>query len=127
MLKPGGRFYATTVGRNHLRQLHELVFRVDSEGEMKWWHEEIPFTLESGAEQMAPWFSEVEVRRYDDDLVVTEVELLLAYVLSSRRGAGLTGDGRAALRALLEQEIAANGAIRITKDSGLFVAVRCKE
>jgi ubiquinone/menaquinone biosynthesis C-methylase UbiE len=127
VLKRGGCLYATTVGRNHLRELYELVRRVDSEGEMTWWHEEIPFTLESGGEQMAPWFSDVEVRRYDDDLVVTEVEPLLAYMLSSSGGQALTGSSRAALRALVEQEIAASGAIHITKDSGMFVAVRRTE
>jgi ubiquinone/menaquinone biosynthesis C-methylase UbiE len=124
VLVPGGRLHATTVGRDHLRDLYELVRRLDAERELTWWHEENPFVLENGAEQLAPWFSEIEIRRYEDGLVITEVEPLVAYVMSSSAGARLTGDKPAEFRALAERELAAHGAIQIHKDSGIFLAVR---
>jgi len=124
VLVRGGRLYATTVGQSHLRELYDLVFRVNAEGELKWWHEDNPFVLENGAEQLSPWFSDIEMRRYDDNLAITEIEPLVAYVMSSATGAALKGDRPAAFRALAQREISAHGEIRICKDSGMFLAVR---
>jgi len=40
------------------------------------------FVLETGGEQLAPWFEDVSLHRYDDALVVTEAGPLIDYVLS---------------------------------------------
>ncbi len=88
------------------------------------------FDLENGAEQLAPWFADVELRRFDDSLVVTEVEPLVACVLSSIRAHEILRalpqeevDRRVSeLRATLERRLAERGAIHITKDPGLFIA-----
>src|SRR5439155_8279412 len=74
VLRPDGRFYAATVGRNHLRELSALVTRfapdwvswAAAEGDPE------AFVLENGADQVGRWFPRVELRRYEDELVVTE-------------------------------------------------------
>ncbi|HET9221133.1 MAG TPA: class I SAM-dependent methyltransferase [Roseiflexaceae bacterium] len=119
VLRPGGRFYASTVGAAHLREIGELVRRFDPQiifgiGD------EASFTLENGAQQLAPYFSNVAVYRYDDALIVTEAEPLIAYVLSGRVGAALEGDRVAEFAAFVQRELAQHGTIHITKDSGLF-------
>ncbi|MDP9409463.1 MAG: hypothetical protein M3P70_03005, partial [Actinomycetota bacterium] len=66
----------------------------------------------------------------EDSLVVTQAKPLVAYVLSTNRAheilSGLPKDeiDRRVLDlgAALEREIAERGAIRITKDPGLFIA-----
>jgi len=72
------------------------------------------------------------LRRYDDALVITESEPLVAYIESSwqmqtevaRIGAEEATRRTVALWALLEERLTADGVIRVTKDSGLFVAKR---
>jgi len=124
VLKRGGRFYATTNGRSHLQEIEDLVRRFNPAA-VEWRRDFIEsFTLENGAEELSRWFTSVRLRRYEDGLVVTEAEPLMAYVLSGLFGSALTDDQTAAFRRFVENELAEHGAIRITKDAGLFEAIR---
>jgi SAM-dependent methyltransferase len=123
VLRPGGRFYASTVGRWHLRELWDLIGRVDPALASRAADATNPFTLESGCDEVGEWFSDMSVARYDDALVVTEAEPLLAYVWSGE-ASSMDPRQREAFARCMEQEIALHGAIRISKDSGLFEAVR---
>ncbi len=125
VLRPGGRFYASTVGRTHMNELHDLVSRFDPDDKVKAAHATPSFLLENGSAQLSPYFSQVTLRRYDDDLVITEAKPLVAYVLSMAEARSVFIDERLiALIKYVEREIAAHAAIRITKDSGLFEAFR---
>ncbi|HEV2661453.1 MAG TPA: class I SAM-dependent methyltransferase [Ktedonobacteraceae bacterium] len=121
VLQPQGRFYAATNGEAHLQEIRELVQRVfsSSSGRKR---SESSFSLENGAAQLAPWFSHVQMRPYDDALVVTEVEPLVAFVLSTRAKRILTEEQVRKLREIVAQELARNGSIAIMKATGLFVA-----
>jgi hypothetical protein len=79
------------------------------------------FRLEQGEQELAPWFAHVALHRYESALVVTEAEPLVAFI-ASMAGAALADDRRAAFARLVEQRLAADGAIHITKDTGLFEA-----
>lgn len=124
ILKPNGRFYAATNGRDHMRELGELVRRFDPSIGFKAFDR--PFSLESGFVQLSRWFSKVNLKRYEDSLAVTEVEPLVAYVLSSMSKAKsvLVGDKLAEFINFMEQELTLHGAINITKDVGIFEACR---
>jgi hypothetical protein len=78
------------------------------------------FTLENGGGQLRAEFGSVETLRHRDELRVTDVEPLVAYVASL----GVRGDLLARFRARTGREIATLGAMRIGKDAGLFVARR---
>ncbi len=120
VLTPDGRLYASTIGEQHLREIGDWMRRLYHRAS---WHAAgQEFTLENGAAQLAEHFAFVTLRRYEDGLLVTEVEPVLDYLRSGRAKDALTDERLQPLRALLEQELAAQGAIRITKDSGLFVA-----
>jgi ubiquinone/menaquinone biosynthesis C-methylase UbiE len=122
VLQPGGRFYTSTVGETHTRELFEIVSRFDPEG--KFLHEVPSFTLENGAMQLAPWFSEITLHRYEDDLVITEAGPLIAYIMSMVEAKSVfTDDKLGQLIAYAKGEIAAHGAIHITKDTGMFEAI----
>jgi ubiquinone/menaquinone biosynthesis C-methylase UbiE len=122
VLRAGGRLYASTVGQVHMQELYEITDRFDLEGKLE--HTAPPFTLENGQEQLSQWFSQVTLRRYEDDLVITEVEPLVAYILSLAHARSVfAGDRLAQLIEYAEQEIHTHGAIYITKDSGLFEAL----
>jgi SAM-dependent methyltransferase len=119
VLKPGGRLYATTVGQRHLNELRDLTFRFDpSFG--SWSRPSEGFTLENGAAQLAPYFAGVELRRYEDALLVTEAGLLSDYILSG--WAAIPPDRQDALRRFIAAELVSKGGvIRISKDSGMLV------
>ena len=122
VLKPGGRFYASTVGENHLVEIVKMISRFDS-GLADWGNVTDAFTLENGAAQLSPWFNEVALHRYQDALLVTEVEPLLDYILSG--WISLEADDLIRFKACVESEMeSGGGVIRITKDSGIFESIR---
>jgi ubiquinone/menaquinone biosynthesis C-methylase UbiE len=118
VLKRSGRFYAATIGRQHMAELRALVQRFDPAYDLG---TRLTFTLESGSRELTPWFLGVQRRDYEDSLLVTESDPLVAYVASGR---GLQAVALDALRRHVEAEIAAGRPIQITKASGLFVALR---
>jgi ubiquinone/menaquinone biosynthesis C-methylase UbiE len=122
VLRPSGRLYAATCGPGHLRELHDLV-RQAAPGLPP--HTDVwpaAFNLENGQEELARWFASVTLHRYEDALVVTETAPLVEYVLSARDGPELDGERLAVLTRLIEQVITGTGAVRITKEAGMFEA-----
>lgn len=131
VLRPGGSFFAATNGTAHMRELGDLLERFNPQAhDLSRFNAVIePFSLENGGTQLAAWFAPITLRIYADSLMVTEVEPLIAYVLSliPAQEAAFTAAQIAALRAFLEGEIAAKGAISITKATGMFVAQKAVE
>ncbi|HZY46054.1 MAG TPA: methyltransferase domain-containing protein [Anaerolineae bacterium] len=124
VLKPQGRFYCTTNGHTHLRELHDLMRRFDPTTDFGWGKTSAEiFSLADGAE-LAPYFSEITVQRYADDLIVTEVEPLVNYIFSMTTAAGLIDRRRAELTRFIQNEMAKTGSIHITKDTGMFIPTR---
>ena len=119
VLAPEGRLYAATNGERSMRRMRELqdrfarndVEHVVSHG----------FTLENGESQLAAHFSDVRLERFDDALVVTDADPLVAYAASSSRSEFDDG-GLIALGEHVEEVIATEGAVEIDKEQGLFVA-----
>lgn len=123
VLRPGGRLYATTGGERHMVELYELVQNFDAVVAAEGWYlEPIDFSLENGQAQLTGWFDAIELRRYEDALVVTEAMPLVDYILSTVR-LGLVEERRRDLFDYIQAELDANGrAIHITKEGGMFIA-----
>jgi ubiquinone/menaquinone biosynthesis C-methylase UbiE len=131
VLRTGGTLYAATNGKNTHREMGWMQRVLDpSRPTDGYFQDLLNFSLENGAEQLSPWFSDVTLRRYEDALVVTEAKPLVEYLLSgsaadsAARGSNADEFGLrvADLTERLERELASRGAIHITKDAGLFVA-----
>ena len=122
ILKPGGHLIATTVGQCHLFELGEWLKFVHLEKSFEEFSRS--FTLENGLEQLKPFFSVVTMIRYEDNLQVTEVEPIMAYIRSSIRASELAEDAVLKIRNDLEKELKEKGNIFIRKDSGLFEAIK---
>jgi ubiquinone/menaquinone biosynthesis C-methylase UbiE len=122
VLRPSGRVYATTIGREHMRELDELVWKRWPDSPWKRLGESASFTLENGEAQLAPFFARVTLDTYPDALEVTEAEPLAAYAFSGRLGSLLTAEMRESFTDLIRQELAARGTIHITSAAGLFEA-----
>jgi SAM-dependent methyltransferase len=122
VLKIGGRLIATTIGDDHMKEMNAWLARACNNTQTGIFS--LVFTLENGSEQLSSSFSRVGCSRYDDNLSVTEIGPVIAYIRSASRVADLSEDElgivETELGAILEKE----GQIFITKDSGLFQALK---
>lgn len=120
VLAPDGTFYAATNGVRHLSEIEWLLQRFDPtlKGGFAM---RGGFALENGAALLGSHFATVELRQYEDALVVTDAAPLAAFICSGHIGKQI-GARRSALEAFIEHEIVANGPIHITKASGIFLA-----
>jgi ubiquinone/menaquinone biosynthesis C-methylase UbiE len=121
VLKPGGYLFAATNGDQHMQEVRQIFeafnwgvfFNIES------------FRLENGGEILARYFAEVSLECYDDGLVVPEIEPVVAYVLSGLSdGNKVNVEVVERLRERLRGMMAAEGAIRIHKATGIFIARR---
>ncbi|MDR7450201.1 MAG: class I SAM-dependent methyltransferase, partial [Armatimonadota bacterium] len=127
VLQPRGKLYAATNSRDTMRELDELVrrFRCDpaqERGAARPMNDSrLPqgFNLEHGAVGLSHWFAAVTLHRYTDVLVVPEAEPLVAYVRSTGR---LTENELVRFQHHIEEVIAQQGPIWISKDVGMFEA-----
>jgi SAM-dependent methyltransferase len=121
VLKPGRRFYASTIGEKHLQELGDLVARFDPDLSEWGIFSTHSFNLENGAAQLEAVFFSVSLVRYEDALEVTDAGALVDFILSRR--IELSAEQQLALSAFVEQELKAHqGKFYITKDSGVFEA-----
>ncbi len=122
VLKPNGRSFATTIGKKHLKKMADWLRQVNPGNTFESFGS--PFTLENGLEQLKQFFSQVTISRYPDNLHVTEVKPIIAYIRSSIHATELSEDELAKLHQELQMELTQKGKIFITKDSGLFKAIK---
>lgn len=82
ILVPGGRFLCSTYGASHMQEITALVQEFDSRIQLSGDALYARFGLENGAEILAPYFSDISTRLYDDALYVTDAAPLIEYILS---------------------------------------------
>lgn len=126
VLRPGGRLLAATIGHNHLREISELVRRFDPTNPYDTGGPSTRFGLENGAEQLRPYFEDIRLHHYDDSLLVTEPDPLVAYVASMMTaGSEFTGERLEEFRCFVRHEFEINGPLAVQKAQGIFEASRC--
>ncbi len=122
VLKPGGLLFAATNGREHLRELDDLLSErlpgyPQSSTEMR------RFSLEVAPGIVGEHFARVEVRRYESNLVVTEADPLISYIRSMW---GVIESANKAVTTNLEnhlrERISREGQFLITQSVGLVIA-----
>jgi ubiquinone/menaquinone biosynthesis C-methylase UbiE len=124
VLKPSGQLIATAGGPGHLKELEDLLRPYLPPGvvETLGGNEE-RFGLENGEEVLARFFVNVSRHNYSDQLVFTELEPILDYVLSEQAIAWsipLSHLGDFVQR--IKHSLSQNGKITVTVRKGLFVA-----
>jgi hypothetical protein len=75
-------------------------------------------------EQLHEFFPRVELTRYLDNLRVTDVSVMMAYIRSMTFTRDFQVDEFRTIESELTDAMKKNGEIFITKDSGLFEAVK---
>ncbi len=120
VVRPGGVTLVVTNSNRHLRELDDIVVAVAGRSLPS---NRLTFTLESGEAELQDCFERVERHDMPSELVITEVEPIIAYVQSMR---AFVTDAELEpildeLRRRLTDEIAMNGAFRVGTAAGCFV------
>jgi len=121
VLKPGGKVYLATNGLTHLQELDDLQRRFDPEADFGW-SQTTPkfFSLAAGSLEVAQFFADAHIVRYEDALNVTGAEPLVNYILSMAVATEVK-NRRDELQRFIERELTEHGVIHISKDSGMFI------
>lgn len=121
VLKPDGMLLCSTYGKNHMKEITELVQAFDPKITLS----EVPlyeqFGLENGREHLEPYFEKVECALYEDELRVDAVEPLLQYILSCHGNqSDILSRRQEEFREFLQEQLDRKGIITITKEAGTY-------
>lgn len=124
VLKPGGVFYTSTIGKDHLTEFGALLREFDSTLDYSSASTNAKeFGLENGAAQLKTHFPSVNLKKFPGGLRVTEVQAIVDYLLSTITNLKsiLVGEKIKEFNHFLEVKKQKNGGfINITKSTGLF-------
>lgn len=121
-LKDTGRFFCSTIGDSHMKELHKIVSSFDERIEMPFSGLTTGFRLENGEAQLRKFFPWVKCERQENDLIVDNAEAIYDYVYSYPGNAPCILEQRGEeFRKLLEERLEREGAIYIRKDTGMFI------
>ena len=116
VLRPGGYFYAGTVGENGIMETIVKILDMDFVFENT-------FSLENGMKKIKPYFQTVEIKKYIDSLEVTNVDDLLDYLYSGITFKNACRLSREEVREKLISHMK-NGVLVLPKEPGMFAAVK---
>ena len=120
VLKPDGFFLSSTYGTHHMKEITELVQDFDNRIVLAAENLYERFGLENGADLLSPHFSRVEIRHYDDCIVINQAEPLIEYILSCHGNQNqILLDRYKDFRTFVEEKVHNN--FHITKDAGIFL------
>lgn len=123
VLKPGGYFYCSTVGQNHMIEIRDIMNKFKSETmDIKSSDITSRFKLENAMGRLEKWFDSIEMKPYEDNLIVTESAAIVDYIFSMPGNVGESFNKQRLdeLNKYLKDKIALEGGIHITKDTGFF-------
>ncbi len=122
VISASGYFYCTTYGINHMKEITDLIKEFDSRIELS--DVSLPgrFGLENGEKLLKKYFNEVEIRLYEDELLIDQAEPLIDYILSCHGNQNeYLNDCYDLFKTFIENKITKYGPIKITKNAGMFV------
>ena len=121
-LKKDGVFFASTYGKEHMKEITEMVQEFDSKirlSDVKLYEQ---FGMENGGDYLKQYFRHVQWIPYEDGLVVDQAEPIVNYVLSCHGNQRELLDGKTEqFKQFLEEKIKRQGKLSITKSAGVFI------
>ena len=125
MLKPDGTFFCSTYGREHMKEISQLVKEFDSRIVLSEVNLYDVFGLENGREILNRHFDQVEEILYEDHLEVRDEGPLMEYILSCHGNQQeYLSERYDEFREFLKKKIEKKGTLFVTKRAGIF---RCKK
>lgn len=125
VLKSSGTFYCSTYSKLHMKEITEIVKQFDNRISLSIDFLPDHFGLENGKEILSKYFSFVELKKYDDYLLVNEAQPLIDYILSCHGNQNEYLSNRLKeFKHYITDLINKQNGIKITKDCGLFICTK---
>lgn len=122
VLKPNGVFYCSTYGKEHMKEITELVQNFDSHINLSNHSLYDIFGLENGEAILKKYFSNVQRLEYPDSLEITESKPLIDYIMSCHGNQNeILGPRLNEFKEYIEFILNKNDKIVVTKQAGLFI------
>lgn len=122
VLKPNGVFYCSTYGKEHMKEITELVQNFDSHINLSNHSLYDIFGLENGGAILKKYFSNVQRLEYPDSLEITESKPLIDYIMSCHGNQNeILGPRLNEFKEYIEFILNKNDKIVVTKQAGLFI------
>ncbi len=126
LTKVNGKFFASTVGENHMKEIFDLIQGFAPEAEVPSWMSQ-GFSLENGEEQILPYFSKVEVLKHDNNLLVPDVDVIFNYLASLPGNINtIVVKNEHRLKEYLKKKISEEHPYFIQKATGVIIGVSTK-
>lgn len=125
VLKSDGILYCSTYGKNHMKEITEIVQNFDSRINLSNHSLYEIFGLENGEGILSKYFSNIQRMDYQDSLEITESKPLIDYIMSCHGNQNeMLGPRLNEFKEYIEELLENNGKIIVTKQAGLFI---CKK
>ena len=122
VLKSDGILYCSTYGKNHMKEITEIVQNFDSRINLSNYSLYEIFGLENGEDILSKYFSNIQRMDYQDSLEITESKPLIDYIMSCHGNQNeILGPRLNEFIEYIEELLKNNGKIVVTKQAGLFV------
>lgn len=118
VLKPGGVFVTSTNGSNYMKELADLL--KESQLPVHKGYNKYAFSLDNGSSLLSRYFSKIEMFKYDDSLLITEADPLIAHILSINEN--LSESQKNEVREFFYKYFSNHKILQLTKDIGIFIA-----
>lgn len=122
VLKSDRILYCSTYGKNHMKEITEIVQNFDSRINLSNHSLYDIFGLENGEDILSKYFSNIQRMDYQDSLEITESKPLIDYIMSCHGNQNeILGPRLNEFKEYIEELLKNNGKIVVTKQAGLFV------
>lgn len=125
VLKPGGRFYCSTIDGNHMKELEELMLGFNSNIKISEERLSTKFGLTNGESILNKYFSDVHQYLYEDKLIVNDTKGILEYIYSIPGNIlEVIENKKKEFEVYIDKNIQQNGEFHITNSQGLFESIK---
>lgn len=125
VLRPNGILYCSTYGKNHMKEITEIVQNFDSRINLSNHSLYDIFGLENGESVLKEYFYNVQRMDYQDSLEITESKPLIDYIMSCHGNQNeILGPRLNEFKEYIEELLKNSGKIVVTKQAGLFVCIK---
>jgi ubiquinone/menaquinone biosynthesis C-methylase UbiE len=124
ILQPNGKFFASTIGKNHMKEISDWVLQFDLPVNINSTKLSENFGLQNGEEMLRKYFKSVILHPFDDNLIVDAVSPILDFMKSLSNPVEFAKFPKEfmAFEQHLNTMLRKSGKIIIQKQSGLFEA-----
>lgn len=121
MLTDDGKFIASTIGKNHMKEIFELAYEYDKNVKAPEWFSR-GFILENGKEQLDVFFSNVTMFYHDNNLLIPDWRVIYDYLCSLPEIEKVMRKNKEASVKFLKDRVTESKPFFISKSTGVFVA-----